>query len=107
MTGVQTCALPILTFYEDVKGSVLKVFNTWQQRIRSTSSGTSFGNYYPAAYYQAQFIIGLMDNNDNITYRATMDGVWPTAITNLSMTGADINRLALSVTFSVNNVSWS
>jgi len=92
-------------FYEDQYCSALKGFSNWQELI-VVSNGEMTGTYSPASLYQAQFVVLLLDNKENVCATGTFKGVFPTQINNVSMNGGEIARVVVQVTFSVNKVDW-
>lgn len=90
------------TFYEDHKASALQGFMSWQQLIVNEQ-----GDYFPASRYQVTMTIGLSDISDAIIATADLEGVFPTQITSVTMTGTEVQRITLQVSFSVNRVKWN
>lgn len=91
-----------MTFYEDETMTSLKGINEWQSQICN-----SRGEYKPAAYYWATMGVSFLNSKNKIIYTGKMIGVFPTQVNQITMTGSEVSRISLQVTFSVNKVIWA
>jgi hypothetical protein len=89
------------TFYEDKALNTIKGFTAWQGLITDEQ-----GNYNEASKYWASMNVLLLDGQDNTLATALFTGVFPTQVTNLTMSGSDVTRVTVQVSFSVNKVIW-
>jgi hypothetical protein len=93
-------------FYEDQYCNAIKGFMAWQELIVITK-GELIGAYSPAADYQTTFEVHLLDQQNEPHGKGTFSGVFPTQVTNLTMSGGEVSRTVLQVSFSVNKVDWT
>ena len=89
------------TFFEDDKCSAMRGFVTWQKLMVNDDA-----DYSPAAEYQAKMVLRLLNCADVGIAKVTFEGVWPSQITTVSLTGSEVTRVAIQVSFSVNKVTW-
>jgi hypothetical protein len=89
------------TFFENHSCDTMKAFVNWQQLVVSDA-----GVYRPAKEYQATLIVALLNHQDDIVQSLQFNGVFPTQITNVQLTGSEVTRIQVQVSFSVNNVIW-
>jgi hypothetical protein len=95
------------TFFEDSNQNTMKAFVNWQRLMCDDTSDSTAGTYYPADNYQAKMVLNLLNHQNAVTSTATFHGVFPTQITNISLTGAEVTRIQVQVAFSINSVTWS
>ena len=50
--------------------------------------------------------VSFVNGKNRIIYTGKMYGVFPTMINQITMTGYEMTRISLQVTFSVNKVIW-
>lgn len=90
-----------MTIYEDENVTALRGINEWQKQICDDR-----GTYQPSAYYWATMKVSFVNGKNRIIYTGKMYGVFPTMINQITMTGSEMTRISLQVTFSVNKVIW-
>jgi hypothetical protein len=89
------------TFFETDKCTTLQAFVNWQKLVVDDN-----GNYNPASMYQAEMTVNLLSHTEKPVATARFKGVWPTQVTNINLTGSEMTRVVVQVSFSVNTVNW-
>jgi hypothetical protein len=92
------------SFFEDNNCNTMKAFVNWQKLIVNDNS-----DYNPASMYQANMtlnLLGTFEGFERPVARVQFKGVFPTQITNVTLTGSEVSRVVVQVSFSVNNVVW-
>jgi hypothetical protein len=90
------------TFFENKRCDTMKAFVNWQKLVVSDD-----GVYRPSNEYQATLTLCLLNYQDDIVQTVVLGGVFPTQITNIQLTGSEVTRIQVQVSFSVNTVKWN
>ena len=89
-----------ITFYEDVRGTILRYLNNWKKLI------VDKGFYGLPHEYKQPIIITMHDYTGNpvVVFRAL--GCWPSTVNDLDLDGGTNEGLKVNVQFSVDDIEY-
>lgn len=99
MPGTHSISAVSCTFYEDNTATTLKWINAWKNKVKNLVTGI----YGLPFEYKANWVLTLLDNQNNDILKLTLVDCWPTDTNNLSLTYASTDRLTIQQTFSVDD----
>ena len=84
-----------VTYVENVKGEIIRIFEKWAEVIRSHTS--QHGEFKVG--YARDAVLQIMDNKGDIVLEYKIKNIWPSSVPDIQMDGTSANLITHQISF--------